>query len=126
MKNPPIAAALGSVPFSFPGCKQGAQYEDAEGNRTITSLDKVNIQDFAKAAESFTTSFLNSEAFGDIVKAKAATGKKPVIAISSVRNDTSSQFDTDILADKIYEAVINTNKVVISSTMGGAKDNLTR
>lgn len=126
MKNLLIAAALGAVAFSFTGCKQGAQYEDAEGNRTITSLDKINIQDFAKASEQLTQSFFNSEAFGDIVAAKKATGKKPVLAVSSVRNDTATQFDTDILTQKIYTAVIRSGKVVISANMGGAKDGLTR
>lgn len=126
MKNLLIAAAIGAVAFSFTGCKQGAQYEDSEGNRTITSLDKINIQDFAKASEQLTQSFFNSEAFGDIVAAKKATGKKPVIAVSSVRNDTATQFDTDILTQKIYTAVIRSGKVVISANMGGAKDGLTR
>lgn len=119
-----VSAALAAL--SLTGCKDPVRYEDSEGSATITNLDKINIQDFAKAAESLTTSFINSEAFGDIVAEKKATGKKPVVAISSVRNDTASQFDTDILTQKIYASVIRTGKVVISSTMGGAKDNLTR
>jgi uncharacterized protein (TIGR02722 family) len=125
MKNLLIVSA-GIAALALTGCKDPVKYEDSDGSRTITNLDKINIQDFAKAAESLTTSFSNSEAFGDIVAAKKATGKKPVVAISSVRNDTSSQFDTDILTQKIYASVIRTGKVVISSTMGGAKDNLTR
>jgi uncharacterized protein (TIGR02722 family) len=125
MKNLLIVSA-GIAALALTGCKDPVVYEDSDSSRTITNLDKINIQDFAKAAESLTTSFSNSEAFGDIVAAKKATGKKPVVAISSVRNDTSSQFDTDILTQKIYASVIRTGKVVISSTMGGAKDNLTR
>lgn len=119
-----VSAGLAALALS--GCKDPVQYEDSEDHRTITNLDKINIQDFAKASESLTASFLNSEAFGDIAAAKKATGKKPVLAVSSVRNDTSSQFDTDILTQKIYTSVIRSGKVVVSSTMGGAKDNLTR
>lgn len=127
MKKLIIAAAVSAVALAgFTGCKDGAKYEDAEGNRTITSLDKINIQDFARAADQLTKSLTDSEAFGDIVAAKKATGKKPVIAVSSVRNDTASQFDTDMLTQKIYTAMIRTGKVVISANMGGAKDNLTR
>lgn len=117
------AVSAGIAALALTGCKQGAQYEDPNGNRTVTNLDKVNIQDFAKAADELTQSFLASGAF---TKISANGTKTPVIAISGVRNDTASQFDTDLLMQKIYAVVTNTGKVEISATMGGNKDALTR
>ncbi len=109
-----LLIAAGVAALAFTGCQQGAQYEDAQGNRTITNLDKVNIQDFAKAADFLVQSFLSSEEFANIAKA----GKKPVIAISGVRNDTTGNFDTDMLMTKIKSAMINSRKVLISTTVG--------
>lgn len=117
------AVSAGIAALALTGCKQGVQYEDPNGNRTVTNLDKVNIQDFAKAADELTQSFLASGAF---TKISANGTKTPVIAISGVRNDTASQFDTDLLMQKIYAVVTNTGKVEISATMGGNKDALTR
>lgn len=97
------------------GCQQGARYEDPNGTRTVTNLDKVNIQDFAKASDTLVQSMLNSAAFAEI----AANGKKPVLAISSIRNDTASQFDTDLLIQKINTALIRTGKLEVSTTVAG-------
>ena len=111
--------------LAFNGCSDPAKYEDPNGNHTIVSLDKVNIQDFAAASDFLVQSLMSSEEFGKIVQA----GKKPVVAVSSVRNDTSSQFDTDMLMQKINTALIKSRKVLISTTVGAggrAPDQLAR
>ncbi len=123
MKKLLIAAGVAALAFS--GCKQGAQYEDAGGNRTVVSLDKVNIQDFANAADFLVQSLLRSGAFAELSK----SGTKPVIAISGVRNDTSGNFDTDQLTKKIRIAILNSGKAEISTTVaagGRAEDALAR
>lgn len=123
MKKLILAAGVAALALS--GCKQGVQYEDAGGNRTITNLDKVNIQDFANAADFLVQSLLRSGAFAELSKA----GKKPVIAISGVRNDTTGNFDTDLLTKKIRIAILNSGKAEISTTVaagGRAEDALAK
>lgn len=118
MKRLLLLAAAGTAALSFSGCESPAKVIDANGNETITSLDKVDIQDFARAADNLVQSLMKSPAFEEI--AAAAKDKKPVIAISSVRNDTADQFDTDLLTTKINAALINTRKVKISTTVAGS------
>ena len=120
-----LLIAAGVLALAFSGCKQGAQYEDAGGSRTVVSLDKVNIQDFANAADFLVQSLLRSGAFAELSK----SGTKPVIAISGVRNDTSGNFDTDQLTKKIRIAILNSGKAEISTTVaagGRAEDALAR
>ena len=108
------SAAIAALALAA-GCQQGARYEDPNGTRTVTNLDKVNIQDFAKAADTLVQSLMTSSAFTEISK----SGKKPVLAISSVRNDTADQFDTDLLMQKINAALIRTGKIKVSTTVAG-------
>lgn len=121
MKNIALLTLV-AASFGFAGCSNPAKYEDPNGTNTIVSLDKVNIQDFAKAADSLTQSFLKSGAFARM----SASGKQPVIAISAVRNDTATPFDTDLLMQKLYATLTNSGAVQISSTVGSNSDRLTK
>jgi len=114
MKRLALLSLAGAAALAVTGCSDPAKYEDANGNRTIVSLDKVNIQDFSAAADFLVQSLMSSEEFGNIARA----GKKPVVAVSSVRNDTASPFDTDMLMQKINTALIKSRKVLISTTVG--------
>ena len=122
MKQLTLLFLAGAAALSFSACSNPAKYEDPNGTNTIVSLDKVSIQDFAKAADALTQSFLKSGAYARM----SAAGKQPVMAISAIRNDTATPFDTDLLMQKLYATLTNTGAVQISSTVGTNSDRLTK
>ncbi|MDR2512573.1 MAG: penicillin-binding protein activator LpoB [Puniceicoccales bacterium] len=115
---PFLALALAAA--IFPGCTKEARYIDSNSNETVVSLDKVDVQDFAIAAEKLLASLYDSPAF------KNAKRQPPIIALSQVTNDTSSQFDTAQLTQKIYTSITRSGKAEISLVVGGSKDALTQ
>ncbi|MDR1497886.1 MAG: hypothetical protein LBS59_05690 [Puniceicoccales bacterium] len=103
------------------GCGgQQATYVDSKGTGTITSLDKVDIQDFSIAADALLNSLYDSPAFND------APRKPPIIAVSRITNNTSTQFDTDQLMQKIRTSITRSGKARISRAVGADRDALTR
>jgi penicillin-binding protein activator len=98
-------AGCGSPPNS-------AQYVDPNGPRTIVSLNQIDIQDFNNAANSMVQDLINS---GTLEKAPT---QPAVMAISRITNDTTQQFDTDMLTKNIRVALLQTGKVVTTTTFG--------
>ena len=121
MKNHNLSIiALGASVAMFSGCGKDARYIDSNSNETIVSVDKVDVQDFAIAAETLLKSLYDSPAF------KNAKRQPPIVALSQVTNDTSSQFDTAQLTQKIYTSITRSGKAEISLVVGGSKDALTQ
>jgi len=100
-----LLAGCGSPPNS-------AQYVDPNGPRTIVSLNQIDIQDFNNAGNAMVQDLLNS---GVLEKAPQ---QPAVLAISRITNDTTQQFDTDMLIKNIRVALLNTGKVVTTTTFG--------
>ncbi len=113
-----IIAAAASLAVA--GCAsrqpQPARYVDSGSPETVVSLEKVNVQDFAMAAEALVKDMLMEDAF-------AETGKKPVIALSRVMNDTSNNFDTALLTDKVQEMILKSRKATVSMSMSVDRKN---
>ncbi|MDR0534787.1 MAG: penicillin-binding protein activator LpoB [Puniceicoccales bacterium] len=117
----PLAALAAAA--LLPGCGTNAHHIDSTGNETIVSLDRVDIQDFAIAADSLLQSLYDSPAF----KVASKNGTViPVIAFSQVLNDTTSQFDTDLLVNKISGSITRSGKAEISAVVGSTQDSLTK
>ncbi len=110
-----IAFLIGAA-LCLSGCaSQPARYVDSGGTETVVSLDKVNIQDFAIAAEALVKEMLEDDAF--------AGDKKPAVALSRVVNDTSNNFDTALLTDKVQEMILKSHKATISMSMSADRKN---
>jgi len=105
----------GLLAVCLAGCSSppnSAQYVDPNGPRTIVSLNQIDIQDFNNAANSMVQDLINS---GTLEKAPT---QPAVMAISRITNDTTQQFDTDMLTKNIRVALLQTGKVVTTTTFG--------
>ena len=102
------------------GCAEEAQYVDSKGTDTIVSIDRVDIQDFSKAADSLLQKLYDSPAFAN------APRKPPIVAVSRIVNDTTTQFDTALFTNQIFSSITRSGKARVSATIGGTSDALTK
>ncbi len=99
--------------LSFTGCEStNAKYVDSKGTETIVSLDQINIQDWAKAADQLVNSLLASG------RLERSPQQPAVMAVSRIVNNTQQQVDTDYLTKKIRTALNQSGKVMTSTTIG--------
>jgi PBP1b-binding outer membrane lipoprotein LpoB len=109
---------LGAVLLS--GCVTApptTTYVDPNGNQLITSVGRIDIQDFAMAADAMVRSLTDQYISQDKLKS-AAPGEPALMAISRIQNNTGQQFDMDLLVKKITVALNRTGKIQTSTTMG--------
>ena len=111
-----LLAGCGSPPNS-------AQYVDPNGPHTIVSLNQIDIQDFSNAANAMVQSMLNSPQFNNALLQVPHT--PAVLAVSRITNDTTQQFDTDMLTQNILVALNVSGKIATTTTYGtGAQDKM--
>jgi uncharacterized protein (TIGR02722 family) len=111
----PLCAVLA---LALAGCgnpPNSAQYVDPNGPRTIVSLNQIDIQDFQVAANAMVQSMLNSPQFNN---ALTQVKSPAVLAVSRITNDTTQQFDTDMLTQNILVALNASGKIVTTTTFG--------
>ncbi len=108
--NTVVLTALATIPLCA-ACTP-ARRIDSRGNEVITSINKVDIQDFNLAADKLVQSMTISGVFAK------SPNQPAILGISRITNDTSDQFDTDELIKKIRIALLQTGKVQISTTEG--------
>lgn len=103
-----IPAATVALVAAFVGCTP-TRYVDPEGDETIISVNTVDIQDFAMAADSLVLQMLARDAF--------AGEKKPRVMLSLVKNDTTQNFDVALLTDKVQQKILESGKATVSMSM---------
>ncbi|MBQ2731707.1 MAG: hypothetical protein IJF68_01485 [Opitutales bacterium] len=91
------------------GCATPAHYIDPDGNETVVSLNAVDIQDFTTAANALVGQMLMRDAF--------AGTKKPRIALSLIKNDTTQNFDVSLLTDKVQQRILESGLATVSMSM---------
>lgn len=101
-----------SVATLSTGCGTPARRIETGGRDSITTVGKIDIQDFITAAEASVNKLLASGAI-DRVPAPPA-----ILAVSVVRNETGHQFDTDLLTKKIRVKLNTSGKALTTTTMG--------
>jgi len=94
-------------------CGTPAHRIDSDGTELITTVGQVDIQDFSEAAAKLIQEMTTSGVF-----AEYSSKKKAVLGISRIFNDTTDQFDTDLLIKKIRVALLHSGKVEVSTTIG--------
>jgi len=117
MKKTLQIAAISAFPLAvFSGCASTkAHYIDSNGTETVVSLNQVDIQDFAVAANALVSDMLLWDAF---------TGtKKPRVALSTVVNDTTDNFDVALITNKVQEAILKSGKAKVSMSMSVERKN---
>lgn len=116
MKNKTCAFTASSILLALSlvlvGCGSGARYVDSRGTETIVSLDQINIQDWALAADEMVASLLASSVL------ERAPSVPAVMAISRIVNNTTLQVDTDYLTRKIRVSLNQSGKVLTTTTIG--------
>ncbi len=94
-----------------------ARYIEDSSNESLLSLDKINSQDFTRAANQLLQDLYEN---GALAKAP----NQPVILhIGEIRNDTQTYFDTDLLIQSMKRDLLASNRVLISTT-DGMKDKI--
>lgn len=118
MKKTLLALTLSATgALLFTGCATKTTYVDPNSSRLVTSVGKIDIQDFAQAADAMTQSLINDQISQDKLHSSVA-GEPALMAVSRIQNNTGQQLDTDLLVKKIRVALNRTGKVVTSTTMG--------
>lgn len=105
--------------IALAGCGTPAVYVDPNTGAGVVSVDAINVQDFALAADGMLQSLYDSPAFGG---AKAKDGGAPVLLVGRVRNDTSDNFDTDLLVKKMTVSITRSGKARIGKAIGITAD----
>ncbi len=109
-----VPATLAALVVALSGCSTPAHYIDPEGRDTIVSLNAADIQDFSQAADSLVAQMLANEVF--------TPGKKPRIALSRVKNDTTQNFDVALLTDKVQQRILESGLANVSMSMSVETD----
>jgi penicillin-binding protein activator len=124
MKSSSLLAAA-AVTFAVGCATPQATYVESSGNRTITNVGQINIQDWNRAAETMINSMIAKWVAPGKLTGTGPDGRT-VIAISYIRNNTGQQIDTDLLVKKIRTALLDTGKVVtdIAGGLGPSEDPL--
>lgn len=105
-----LAAAL-----LMAACDTPTVYVDPNAGSGVVSVDAINVQDFAMAADAMLGSLYASPAF---TGAKARDGGSPVLLVGRVRNDTSDNFDTDLLVKKLTVSITRSGKARVGKAIG--------
>ena len=103
----PLVAA--AVPALFSGCATDAHYVQTGDREQIVSLNQINIQDYANAANDAIKDLLQSGALDRVANPPA------LIELSRIVNNTSQQVDTDLLTKKISIALLQSGKATTKS-----------
>jgi penicillin-binding protein activator len=107
------------------GCATKTTYVDPASSRMITTVGRIDVQDFAQASDTMVQSLIDN--LINAGKLQSAVPSEPaLLAISRIQNNTGSQFDTDLLVKKIRVALNRTGRVQTTTTMnlGGPEDPL--
>ena len=117
----PVVGALALLT----GCSTPATYVDSNSSQMVVSVNQINVQDYASAADTMVASLIDNLINPGQLKS-SAKGEPALMAISKIVNNTSSQIDTDMLVKKIRISLNRTGKVQTTTTMGlgGAEDPL--
>ncbi len=91
-----------------------AVYIDSSGQRTVVSLDQINIQDWTQASDQLVQSLLNSQVLD------RAPQQPAVLAVSRIVNNTTQQVDTDLLTRRVRMALNQSGKALTTTTFGRA------
>ena len=89
-----------------------ARYIEDSSEKGLVNLDKINSQDFTRAANKLLQDLFIT---GALVK---APDQPAVLHIGEIRNDTQTYFDTDLLIQGMKRDLLASNRVRISTTEG--------
>jgi PBP1b-binding outer membrane lipoprotein LpoB len=89
-----------------------AKYLEDGSNQGLVNLDKINAQDFTRAANQLVVDLLASGSLSE------APNQPAILHVGEIRNDTQTYFDTDLLLQGMKRDLLASKKVRISTTAG--------
>ncbi len=108
-----VACGVALSALLIAGCGGGPKYVDASNSKAYASMG-LDYHDIEKAASDSVQSLLSSAQVREISQG----GKKRVVMISGVINDTMQTIDTDQLSRKITRDMRNSGKFVLTLAQG--------
>lgn len=108
-----VACGVALSALLIAGCGGGPEYVDASNSKAYASMG-LDYHDIEKAASDSVQSLLSSAQVREISQG----GKKRVVMISGVINDTMQTIDTDQLSRKITRDMRNSGKFVLTLAQG--------
>ena len=94
------------------GRNADARYIEDSSEKGLVNLDKINSQDFTRAANKLLQDLFTT---GALAK---APDQPAILHVGEVRNDTQTYFDTDLLLQGMKRDLLASNRVRISTTAG--------
>jgi uncharacterized protein (TIGR02722 family) len=115
-KAPTTALIVAGGALLLAGCATQTHYVPQGSSRLVTSVGKINIQDFEQAADEMVKSLIDN--FISAGKLQSGVPNEPaLLAISRIVNSTGEQLETDLLTKKIRIALNRTGLVQTSTTI---------
>ena len=107
------------------GCAGKTRYVDPQRGSLVASLGKINIQDFANAAQALTQSLIEQVIAQGRLQ-RSDPNKPAILAISRIVNNTAQHVDTDLLIKKMRVELNRTGEILTTTTLayGGVEDPL--
>lgn len=104
------------------GCGSAPRRISADSDESITTVQDIDVKDWQTAALKSTNSLLSAGVLN------RADGRKTVVMISEVKNQTGRSINTRILTDKIRQSILKSGKAVTTTAVGakGVEDQATR
>ncbi len=114
-----------TVQLFIMGCAGKTRYVDPQRGSLVVSLGKINIQDFANAAQSLTQSLIEQVIAQGRLQ-RSDPNKPAIFTISRIVNNTAQHVDMDLLIKKIRVELNRTGEVLTMTTLayGVAEDPL--
>jgi PBP1b-binding outer membrane lipoprotein LpoB len=94
------------------GRNADARYIEDSSEKGLVNLDKINSQDFTRAANKLLQDLFTTGALSK------APDQPAILHVGEVRNDTQTYFDTDLLLQAMKRDLLASNRVRISTTEG--------
>lgn len=110
---PALAICSASI-LILASCGTDPHRIDPAGTQGITTVNDINAKDWQMAAESCINSMLMSGAID------RKDGRKTVLMISDIKNDTQMHVDSKILTNSIREALLKSGKAITTTAVGAA------
>jgi len=102
---------LAALPFIFlsPGCRTGPRIDREDSDKVIDYSGKWNDTDAQRVAAAMIEDCLKRAWIGEFGKANG--GKKPVMVVGRIRNDSHEHINTEVFTKSFEMELINSGKV---------------
>jgi len=114
LKGGLMMAASAAAVMMLSGCAYESLRIDPASNQGLTTVDDINFKDWQIAAEKGVNSLLQSGVM------RRPDGRKTIVMVSTVKNSTAQHVNTNILTDKIRQALLRSGMAMTTTAVSGS------